>query len=108
MKTYTIISNASGTRSIDITESHLEAIRKHDLFKNLVSSNGIVDETVLDHLRMVARALIDSAGADDVSLVTFYKDVLAHPNMKSVALRNLMELYTEYVDRLPADDEKGV
>ena len=40
---YKIQSNQSGTRSIDISEKHLETIEKHQLFRDLVDSNGFVD-----------------------------------------------------------------
>ena len=43
---YKIISNASGTRSIDITEENIVTIDRYSLFRNLVDSNGIVDDTV--------------------------------------------------------------
>ena len=47
---YTIQTNASGTRSMEISEKHLETIEKYSLFQQLIDSNGIVDETVLDKL----------------------------------------------------------
>ena len=43
---YKIQSNQSGTRSIDISEKHLETIEKHQLFRDLIDSNGFVDEQV--------------------------------------------------------------
>ena len=43
---YTIQTNASGTRSMEISEKHLETIEKYSLFQQLIDSNGIVDETV--------------------------------------------------------------
>lgn len=92
---YTIISNASGTRSINITDENLETIERYSLFRNLIDSNGIVDETVLDKLRLNARALVESTNASDKALMDLCFDVLYHPNMKAVALHNLILLFAE-------------
>lgn len=105
---HTIISNASGTRSMDITDENLKVIKKYALFNNLVDSNGIIDDTVLDKLRLNARALVESTNAQDKPLMDFCFDVLYHANMKTTALHNLIALYTENVDRLSADDEEGM
>lgn len=43
-----IQTNSSGTRSIEIHESHLQTIEKYQLFRDLIDSNGYVDEQVLD------------------------------------------------------------
>ena len=45
---YTIQANPSGTRSLEISEENLVTIEKYGLFRHLIDSNGIVDETVLD------------------------------------------------------------
>ena len=47
---YKIQANQSGTRSIEISDKHLETIDKYQLMRNLVDSNGIIDEVVLDKL----------------------------------------------------------
>ena len=39
-----IQSNSTGTRSIDIAEEHLQTIEKYQLFRDLIDSNGYVDE----------------------------------------------------------------
>ena len=58
---YTIQTNASGTRSMEISEKHLESLfEKYSLFQQLIDSNGIVDETVLDKLKLNIRSLIAS------------------------------------------------
>ena len=44
METYKIQANASGTRNIAVTEEHLNTIKKYSLLKNLIDSNGIIDE----------------------------------------------------------------
>ena len=43
---YKIQANASGTRSVEISDNHLETIRKYSLLDALVDSNGFVDEPV--------------------------------------------------------------
>ncbi len=73
---YTIISNSSGTRSMDITDENLKVIKHYALFNNLVDSNGIIDDTVLDKLRLNARALVESTNAQDKQLMDFCFDVL--------------------------------
>lgn len=95
---YTIVSNASGTRTMEISDENLQTITKYSLFRNLVDSNGIVDETVLDKLRLNARDLVESTGASDKALMDLCFDVLYHPNMKPVALHNLITLYVEKLD----------
>ena len=47
---YKIQANQSGTRSIEVSDQHLETIEKYQLLHNLVDSNGIIDEEVLDKL----------------------------------------------------------
>ncbi|MDO4932837.1 MAG: hypothetical protein Q4E63_09395 [Prevotellaceae bacterium] len=90
---YTITANASGTRSIDITVENLQTILRFSLFNNLVDSNGIVDDGVVDKLRMNTRALVESTGASDKALMDLCFNVIYHPNMKSIALKNLIDLY---------------
>ena len=47
---YTIQANPSGTRSLEISEENLATIEKYGLFRHLIDSNGIVDESVLEKL----------------------------------------------------------
>ena len=47
---YKLQANQSGTRNIEVTDNHLQTIEKYSLLNNLVDSNGIIDETVLDKL----------------------------------------------------------
>ena len=49
---YTIQANPSGTRNLEISEENLATIEKYGLFRHLIDSNGIVDETVLDKLKL--------------------------------------------------------
>ena len=43
-----IQTNSSGTRSIDITDEHLQTIEDYQLLRDLIDSNGYVDEDVLN------------------------------------------------------------
>ena len=45
---YKIQANQSGTRSIEVSDQHLETIEKYQLLRNLVDSTGTVSYT---HLR---------------------------------------------------------
>ena len=57
---YTIQTNASGTRSMEISEENLQTIEKYALFQHLIDSNGIVDESVLEKLKLNIRSLINT------------------------------------------------
>ncbi|MBS7367851.1 MAG: hypothetical protein SPD44_08420 [Prevotella sp.] len=102
----TIQANSSGTRSIEITEEHLATIRKYSLLNGLIDSNGIVDESVLDKLKLNIRALLDSVGTSDKALLDLCFDVVYHKDMKALGLHNLIILYATH--GLPANDEEGV
>ena len=102
----TIQANSSGTRSIEITEEHLATIRKYSLLNGLIDSNGIVDESVLDKLKLNIRALLDSVGTSDRALLDLCFDVVYHKDMKALGLHNLIILYATH--GLPANDEEGV
>ena len=65
---YTIQANPSGTRNLEISEENLATIEKYGLFRHLIDSNGIVDETVLDKLKLNIRSLIASRMAASRSL----------------------------------------
>ena len=102
----TIQANPSGTRSIEITEEHLATLKKYSLLNTIIDSNGIVDETVLDKLKLNIRALLDSVGTADKDLLDLCFDVIYHKDMKAFGLHNLILLYASY--RFPADDQEGV
>ena len=102
----TIQANSSGTRSIEITEEHLATIRKYSLLNGLIDSNGIVDESVLDKLKLNIRALLDSVGTSDKALLDLCFDVVYHKDMRALGLHNLIILYATH--GLPANDEEGV
>ena len=66
---YKIQANASGTRSVEISDNHLETIRKYSLLDALVDSNGFVDEPVLDKLKFHVRSLLENAVENDKNLL---------------------------------------
>ena len=43
-----INANASGTRTIEVTETQLHIIRKYSLLDRVANSVGVVDEDALD------------------------------------------------------------
>lgn len=101
---YKIQANASGTRSIEISDKHLETIAKYSLLNGLVDSNGIVDETVLDKLKLNVRSLLESSGISDKDLLDLCLDVIYNNNMKALGLGNLVALYKEWESKQPKED----
>ena len=91
-----IQTNASGTRNIDVSEEHLATIDQYQLFSGLIDSNGIVDEPVLDKLKLNIRALLESEAGGDKQLLDLCLDVVYHPNMKALGLQNLVQLYNDW------------
>lgn len=102
---YTIQTNASGTRSMEISEKHLETIEKYSLFQQLIDSNGIVDETVLDKLKLNIRSLIASMEENSKDLLDLCIDVIYHNNMKAFGLHQLILLYIKW-EREKEEKEK--
>ena len=103
---YKIQSNASGTRSISISEQHLQTIDAFQLFRDLIDSNGIVDETVLDKLKLIVRSLLESAPVDaeqsaasNKDLLDLCLDVIYHQNMKAFGLQQLILLYINWKEK---------
>jgi len=96
---YKIQTNQSGTRSIDISDEHLQTIRRHQLFRDLIDSNGYVDETVLDKLKLNVRAILESETYDNKALLDLCLDVIYHSNMKAFGLQKLVRLYIEWNER---------
>lgn len=93
MTMYKIQANASGTRSIEVSDDHLKTIQKYSLFNGLIDSNGIIDETVLDKLKFNVRSLLESAEENDKALLDLCLDVIYNNNMKALGLQNLVALY---------------
>lgn len=105
---YKIQSNASGTRSIDIKEEHLQTIRKYSLFNSLIDSNGYVDETVLEKLKLNIRALLESEAGSEKDLLDLCLDVIYHPNMKAFGLRQLVVLFINWNNSDTETEDNGV
>ena len=101
---YKIQANQSGTRSIEISDLHLETIDKYQLLRNLVASNGIIDEAVLEKLKLNVRALLESDNCQDKALLDLCLDVIYNSNMKALGLHNLVLLYVEWPDKRAADE----
>ena len=93
---YTIQTNASGTRSMEISEENLQTIRKYALFQHLIDSNGIIDEAVLDKLKLNIRSLITSQDGNNKELLDLCIDVIYHNNMKAFGLLQLILLYVDW------------
>lgn len=94
---YKIQSNASGTRSIEITEENLMTIEKYSLLKGLVPSNGIVDETTLEQLRHNVKSyILNNDDCRDLTELAF--NVIYHNNMKVFGLKELIMLYVGWKD----------
>ena len=91
-----IQSNPTGTRSIDVTDEHLQTIDKYQLFRDLIDSNGYVDEQVLDKLKLNIRALLEGDAGKDKTLLDLCLDVIYHPNMKAFGLQQLVLLYINW------------
>lgn len=93
---YQIQTNASGSRQMWIDEQHLHTIQKYALFADLIDSSGIVNETVLDKLKLNVQSIMRSA-EDNGDLITLCKDVLFHNNMKAFGLHQLIVLYLNWL-----------
>ena len=94
--TYKIQANASGTRSSEVTDAHLATLRKYHLLHHLVDSNGIVDESVVNKLKLNVRSLLESEHGQDKALLDLCLDVIYNNNMKALGLQNLIALYREW------------
>lgn len=97
MDTYTIQANTSGTRTITVSEENLQTIEKYSLFQRLIDSNGIVDEQVLEKLRLNIRSLIAAQEEDSKDLLDLCIDVIYHNNMKAFGLQQLIQLYLQWL-----------
>lgn len=102
---YKIQANQSGTRSIEVSDLHLETIDKYQLLRNLVDSNGIVGEEVLDKLKMNVRSLLESSNCQDKNLLDLCLDVIYNNNMKALGLYNLVLLYVNWKDERKKEEE---
>ncbi len=103
---YTIQANPSGTRSMEISEENLVTIEKYSLFQHLIDSNGIVDEAVLEKLKLNISSLIASQEEDSKDLLDLCIDVIYHNNMKAFGLQQLIKLYLTWLSKQEAEEEE--
>ena len=96
---YKIQANASGTRTIEISDTHLETLNRYSLLKNLVDSNGIIDELVLDKLKLNVRSILESEAGKDKDLLDLCLDVIYNNNMKAFGLHKLVLLFVEWLQQ---------
>ena len=96
---YKIQANASGTRSIEINDEHLQTIEDYQLFRDLIDSNGYVDEQVLDKLKLNLRAMLETEAGKDKRLLDLCLDVIYHANMKAFGLQQLVLLFINWKNR---------
>lgn len=102
---YTIQANLSGTRSMEISEENLVTIEKHGLFRHLIDSNGIIDESVLEKLRLNVRSLIAAQEEDSKDLLDLCIDVIYHNNMKAFGLQQLVRLYLKWISQQETSED---
>ena len=104
---YTIQANPSGTRTMEVSEENLRTIEKYALCRHLLDSNGIVDEAVLDKLKLNIRSLIASQEEDSKDLLDLCIDVIYHNNMKAFGLQQLIKLYLVWFNSQEAEEEES-
>ncbi len=100
-----IQANTSGTRSIEVSNTHLATLEKYSLLSNLIDSNGVVDEVVLDKLKLNVRSLLESEAGKDKELLDLCLDVIYHQNMKALGLKNLVDLYQQYSKEQKSEEQ---
>ena len=91
-----IQTNASGTRSIEVSDEHLRTIEDYQLFRDLIDSHGYVDEEVLNKLKLNVRSMLESETGKDKRLLDLCLDVIYHPNMKAYGLQQLVLLFINW------------
>lgn len=92
---YQIVCNEKGSRTLEVLDEHLETIEKHNLFTDLLDSNGIVNENVLEKLRLNVRSLLNNEHPD-AGLLKLCQDILFHDNMKAFGLHQLILLFLDW------------
>jgi hypothetical protein len=84
-----------GSRKISIEEAHLNTIDHYGLVSDLLDSNGIVEESVLDKLRLNVRSLLSNSEPDP-QLINLCEQVLFHRDMKAFGLHQLILLFINW------------
>ena len=83
-----------GSRKLSVDETHLKTIDRYSLFSDLLDSNGIVEEGVLEKLRLNVRSLL--GGEPDPELLDLCERILFHNEMKAFGLHQLILLYIDW------------
>ena len=102
---YKIQANPSGTRSIEVSQEHLNTIERYALFRNLIDSNGIIDENVLEKLKYNVRSLLESETGNK-TLLDLCLDVIYNNDMKAFELHQLVLLYIEWRENGDEDEQE--
>ena len=84
-----------GSRQLSVEEAHLNTIDRYSLFSDLLDSNGIVEESVLEKLRLNVRSLLSNVEPDP-SLLNLCEQILFHNDMKAFGLHQLILLYIDW------------
>lgn len=92
---FTILCNMKGSRKLNIEEAYLKTIDHYSLFSDLLDSNGIVEESVLEKLRLNVRGLL-SGDKPDPQLLDLCEHVLFHNDMKAFGLHQLILLFIDW------------
>ena len=104
--THKIQANASGTRSIEVSDQHLQTLRRYQLLDYLVGSDGIIDETIVDKLKLTVRSLLSGAFGSDKDLLDLCLDVIYNKHMKAIGLTHLLSLYDEWNSSIEAEEAR--
>lgn len=102
-----INANASGTRTIEVSEEQLQIIRKYSLLDRIANSTGVIDEESLNKLRLTVRSLIASQTMASKELLEICP-ILYHEDMKALGLKNLIKCYTEWIASCAAAETEEV
>lgn len=103
---YKIQTNASGTRSMEISEENLQTIQKYNLLLDLVDSTGIVNDAVLDKLKLNIKSIIATQEPIDRDLVNLCMDVIYHDNMKAFGLHQLILLFINWQQKIEVESSE--
>lgn len=88
-----------------VSEEHLNTIKKYSLLKNLIDSNGIIDESVLDKLKLNIRSILESEPETNRELLDLCLDVIYNNNMKAFGLHQLVLLFIKWDDEAKQESE---
>ena len=97
---YKIQANASGTRYIEVSNTHFETLQKYSLLSNLVGSTGIIDETILDKFKRL----------ELVKQEEIIQEIIRgspHPNLKEIR-KNAPNIFLNLIHREIEEKMKGL